>query len=210
VRRSPWSTPPRGPMAAPGIYTVSMAKRVDGVTAPLGKQQSFEVVPLGLATLPADDWGELLAFQKQTASLQRAVLGAVRTANEAQSRIDHIQVALRDTPGADSKWIERARALELRLADLRIELEGDRTISSRNDPTPPSIRGRVMDIIDGSWESTSAPTQTNRDSYEVAVESFGPVLEKLTKLVEEDLAALESDLEAAGGPWTPGRVPRWR
>jgi len=210
VRRSPWSTPPRGPMVAPGTYTVSMAKRVRGVTTPLGEPQSFEAVPLGLATLPAEDWGELMAFQKKTAELQRAVLGAVRTMNEAQSRIDHIQVALRDTPGADPEWMERARALELRLADLRIELEGDRTISSRNEPTVPSIRDRVMDIIYGSWESTSSPTQTNRDSYEVAVRQFEPVLENLTKLVEEDLAALESDLESARGPWTPGRIPTWR
>jgi hypothetical protein len=67
-----------------------------------------------------------------------------------------------------------------------------------------------MDIIYGSWESTSSPTQTDRESYEVAVRGFKPVLEKLTKLVEEDLAALESDLESARGPWTPGRIPTWR
>ena len=116
-----------------------------------------EAVPLGLATLPADDWEQLLAFQKKTASLRRVVLGAIRTANEAQSRIDHVQVALRDTPGADPGWVKEARALELRLADLRLELEGDRTIRSRNEPTPPSIRDRINYIIYGSWESTSSP-----------------------------------------------------
>jgi photosystem II stability/assembly factor-like uncharacterized protein len=210
VRRNPWATPPRGPMVAPGTYTVSMAKRVRGVTTPLGKPQNFEAVPLGLATLPADNWQTLLDFQKQTASLERAVLGAVKTAADAQSRIDHIKVALRDTPDADPQWLEQARDLELRLADLRIALEGDRTVSSREEPTPPSIRERVMGIIEGSWESTSAPTQTNMDSYEVAAGQFGPVLEKLTKLVEVDLTSLERELEAAGAPWTPGRVPTWK
>jgi hypothetical protein len=28
-------------------------------------------------------------------------------------------------------------------------------------------------------------------------------------LVEVDLATLEKDMEAAGAPWTPGRVPLW-
>jgi hypothetical protein len=152
----------------------------------------------------------LLAFQKKTAALQRAVLGAVRTAGDAQSRIDHIQVALRDTPGADPAWVEEARKLELRLADMRIELEGDRTISSRAEPTPPSISDRVSEIIWGSWKSTSAPTKTNMDNYRVAEEGFESVLQKLTRLVEKDLVALETRLEDAGAPHTPGRMPKYK
>jgi len=35
------------------------------------------------------------------------------------------------------------------------------------------------------------------------------VLSKLRTLVETDLAGLEAKAEAAGAPWTPGRVPRW-
>ncbi len=208
VRRTPWSTPPRGPMVAPGTYTVSMAKRVEGEVTPMGEPQSFEAVPIGLATLPADDWGELVEFQKETGALQRAVLGAIKLADEAQSRIDHIKVAVRDAPEGDQSWIDEARSLELRLADLRMELQGDPTIRKRQEPTPPSITERVSEIVYGSWESTSSPTQTNRESLRIAEESFEPVLEELTRLVEEDLRALEEKLENAGAPYTPGRVPR--
>jgi hypothetical protein len=35
------------------------------------------------------------------------------------------------------------------------------------------------------------------------------VLGKLRTLVDTDLAKLEKDMEAAGAPWTPGRVPEW-
>ena len=38
---------------------------------------------------------------------------------------------------------------------------------------------------------------------------FQPVLSDLRLLVEGDLRDLESEMEAAGAPWTPGRVPRW-
>jgi hypothetical protein len=34
-------------------------------------------------------------------------------------------------------------------------------------------------------------------------------LAKLRTLVEGDLVKLEKALEAAGAPWTPGRVPEW-
>ncbi len=208
--RAPWSTPPRGPAVAPGIYTVRMAQRQGDVTTPLGEPQRFEVKPLGRATLPTQDWAGLHAFQLQTAELYRSVQGAVRLAGEARSRIDHIQAALRDTPAADPALVERARALELRLADLCLELEGDGTISSRNEPTPPSIRDRIGHIVWGGWESTADPTQTHRDAYALAAEQFAGVLEQLTRLVTTDLATLEDDLEAARAPWTPGRVPRWR
>ena len=48
------------------------------------------------------------------------------------------------------------------------------------------------------------------DNYRIAREAFEPVLKKLTALVEEDLKALETKLEEAGAPYTPGRVPRYK
>jgi photosystem II stability/assembly factor-like uncharacterized protein len=206
---SPWSDPPTGPLVAPGRYTVTMAKRVGGKLTPLGEPQSFETVPLGLASLPTADREGLLAFQRKVAGLQRAVLGAVRAAREAANRIDHIKKALDATPDAGVELMDRARELETRLKDLQIELSGDRTIASRWEPTPPSISDRMERIVWGQWTSTSAPTSTNRDAYRFASETFEPVLDGLRQLVEVDLHELEAEMEAAGAPWTPGRVPRW-
>ena len=206
----PFVDPPRGPMVVPGTYAVSLAKRQDGEVTPLGEVQSFDTVPLGTATLPAADKAELLAFQQQTARLQRAVLGAVAAAGEARERLDHILVALRDTPGAGPELGERARALGERLADLRVELEGDRVKSRLGEPTPPSIVRRLDLIVSGQWTSSSAPTKTQRDTYGFAAEAFAGVLERLRVLVEEDLEGLEGEMEALGAPWTPGRVPRWQ
>jgi len=207
--RRPWSTPPRGHMAAPGTYSVRMAQRVDGVTTPLGVPQTFTVKALGQSTLPTDDWAGATAFRRDVTNLHRTIQGTVRYANEAQRRIDHIQVALRDTPGADPRMVDEVRRLELKLADLRIRLEGDRTIRRRNEPTPPSITRRVGQIIDEGWETMSSPTVTHRQSYAIATEAFESVLADLTRLVETDLADLERRLEEAKAPYTPGRVPRW-
>ena len=70
--------------------------------------------------------------------------------------------------------------------------------------------GRVENIVGGQWYVTSAPTQTQRDGYRYAGEAFEGVLGQLRTLVENDLPALEADLEAAGAPYTPGRkLPDW-
>ncbi len=207
---NPFRSPPTGPMATPGAYSVSLAKRVDGVMTALGEPQSFGTSSLGLATLETDDREALLAFQAKTARLQRAVLGAISAADEGHQRIDFLKAALADTPAAPAELTDRARAIELALMDLETELTGDRTVGSRNEPTTTSIVGRVQGVVYTQWASTSKPTQTSLDAYEIASEAFAGLLERLTTLIQGDLAALEADAEAAGAPWTPGRLPRWQ
>ena len=102
-----------------------------------------------------------------------------------------------------------SRGIPIAEDSLQVRLTGDRSLSRRNHPTLPSITERVESIVDSQWRSTSAPTGTNREAYRIASEEFGPVLGNLRQIIETDLPALEQQLEAAGAPWTPGRVPRW-
>jgi hypothetical protein len=202
--------PPTGPMAAPGKYTVSLAKVVDGVTTPLGTSQTFETVPLSLASLPAKDQAAQLDFARKTARLQRAVRGAAQAVNEAQEHLKFIQKAILDTPKADVKLLERARQIDLHLQDIEVKLAGDPTLASRNEPTPPAILDRVDGVVQGHWSTSSEATRTFQDDYAVAAAEFAPVLEDVRKTIEVDLKGLETQLEAAGAPWTPGRIPTWK
>jgi hypothetical protein len=88
-------------------------------------------------------------------------------------------------------------------------MNGDRTIGRASEPTPPGIVARVQSIIRGHWQYTGPPTTTHRRDYEIAAAAFGPVLARLRTLVETDLKALEDLAEAAGVPWTSGRIPVW-
>ncbi len=207
---NPFSSAPSGPMVAPGTFTVSIAKWIDGEMTELGESRSFTTQPLGLNTLGTSDREALLAFQQKTARLQRAVLGGIRVAGEAQERIDFLRAALVDTPAAGVDLVNRLRGIELELMELQTELTGDRSVARRYEATLPSIVSRVQRIVYGQWASTSPPTQTNRDAYDIASAAFGGVLEQLTELVDGDLAGLEADAEAAGAPWTPGRMPTWQ
>ena len=209
-RDNPFDHPHQGPMAVPGTYTVSFAQRVDGKLTPLGAAQSFSAVPLGLASLPAEDRPAVLAFQEKTARLQRAVLGADALLKETQERLQYIHRALLNTAKAGDSLIDEADALQNRLADLDIKMNGNSVIRAHNESDPPAITERVNTVVSGHWSSTSAPTQTHIDNYRLAADSFAPVLEELRKLVEVDLKNLEDKLEAASAPWTPGRVPTWK
>jgi hypothetical protein len=138
------------------------------------------------------------------------VQGALRSAGEAENRIKHIREALIDTPDADPQLLTEADGLKKRLNAILTRLRGDRTLSKRNEPTPLSISARVSQVVSNQRRVTSPPTQTQRDAYQFAGEEFREVLAELRQLIEKDLTQLEGKLEAAGAPWTPGRVPTWQ
>ncbi len=207
--RPPWARDPVGPLALPGTYTATLSSTVDGTTSDLAGPREFQVVDLGINTFAADDPGEARAFQQKTWDLERAVRGALKWASEAESRIEHTRQALYDTPGTDTALLAESQRLQTELNDILVMLRGDRTKSSRNLTTPPSISQRVNNVVGSQWDTTSAPTQTERDGYRWAAEAFATELERLKSLAA-DLEALENQLEAAGAPWTPGRLPEWK
>ncbi|NNG17474.1 MAG: glycosyl hydrolase, partial [Gemmatimonadales bacterium] len=152
----------------------------------------------------------LLAFHKQVGELQRAVMGASRAAQDAAERMEGIKRAIDISPQVDLGLRDEARSLELRLMDVRERLTGDRTRPRRSEPGMPGITSRLQRVVSAGFSSTSAPTETQRQGYEIAAEEFGEIYDDLRQLVETDLPAFEARLEAAGVPWTPGRsIPRW-
>jgi hypothetical protein len=202
--------PDLGPLAAPGTYRVSIAKRVDGKLAQLAEPQTFQAKPLGMDGLPAQDQASALAFQEKTARLQRALVGAEAVVAETGARIDAIQRALIETPRADDKLSDEADALERRLQDIEVALAGDTSLLSRQETLPPSIDDRIKRVIESQWTTLAGPTQTDQEAYRLAAQAFAPVLADLRKLVDVDLRALEDKMETAGAPWTPGRLPVWQ
>jgi photosystem II stability/assembly factor-like uncharacterized protein len=209
AEESPFNPKPMGPLTLPGSYKVSIAKRVDGVLTPIGEPQTLQANAIGVSSLPSVDRKAMLDFERKTASLQRAVLGSIQAADEAQNQLDHLKKAIDDTPGADPKLGEEARTLINRLRDLRVALEGDPVLKKYNEPVAPAIVDRVETIVYGSWTATSAPTGTHEQNYSIAADEFTTVLAQLRQLIEVDLKSLQDKVETAGAPWTPGRLPKW-
>ena len=104
----------------------------------------------------------------------------------------------------------RHRAVEDRLRDLSAKLSGDPVRGRYQEPTDSSIVELVGRVVEGQWSTSYAPTNTQRDAYTAAAEAFAPLLAELRKIVETDLKAIEQQMESAGAPWTPGRVPNWQ
>ena len=69
---------------------------------------------------------------------------------------------------------------------------------------------RVETIAEEQLLALARPTTTQQEAYQMAASEFSMDLGKLRQLIEADLHDLEKALDAAGAPWTPGRLPDWK
>jgi photosystem II stability/assembly factor-like uncharacterized protein len=197
-----------GPFVVPGSYTVSLATRVDGVETALGQAQKFDVYLLDGDQSPRSP--AVLAFQEKAAALQRAALGANAAAGEAMSRVQLLKRALQETPAAPAQLSADLAAVEDSLRAIQEAMNGDQTAARRQESTPPSLAERLRAFTGGAWSgSLSEVTATQQRQYDVVAAAFGAILERLRRTVEGDLKRVEDAAEAAGAPWTSGRIPTW-
>ena len=200
---------PSGPMVAPGGYRVQMALRADGIETPAGEPQSFQARPLGQGTLAPPDRAQVAEFNQGAARLQRAAMGSGASLGELETRLRLLTQAIEQTPRASAALRDSVRAVRAVAVALRTEFSGDQTIGGRSEPTPVTVMGRIQRVIGSLWSSTAAPTATHRRSLAIASEQLGEFLPKLRTFADQ-LKRLEDLAEAAGAPWTPGRIPSWR
>ena len=200
----PWAGPSLGTLAAPGSYQVELFLLSRAGLQSLGTPQEFTVKPV--PTAPADtDFDVVVAFQLEASELMRRVAGAGEELGNARERLRYMRAALVETPNADPELFTRMDELTAALAELQMQLNGDPARGQLREASVPSISNRVGRVIGGHWDTRQMPTATHRRNLEIASDDFAVLRGELTAFIETDLAQLESDLEAAGAPWTPGR-----
>jgi hypothetical protein len=199
---------PTGALLVPGKYTVTLAKRVDGVVTPLAGSQSFEVAAEGVST--REDRLGKAEFEEKLARLQKALTSAQQSATDARTRLDAIRRAIDATPALPVKLREDASNLEKRLSEINRAIRGDSVLRSRDEPTPESISDRVSSAASTMRLTTGRPTKTALETYQIAFDELASEIPKLRRLIETDIRTLEKQLDAAGAPPTPGRLPELR
>lgn len=196
-------------LVLPGTYQVDVELAVDGVLKKLEASQQFRTRSLKEKALSPQETDELLAFQNQVARLNQAVRAAGKWSHALNNRLALLKQSAVAAPEADLHLLQRIREIEQMNQKLLIALQGDGVISRHNANQPPSISSRVGAINSSFWENTEAPNPMQREQYKLAGELFKPVLAQLKRLWEQDVKAVEAQLDQAGAPWTPGRIPQW-
>lgn len=197
-----------GPMVVPGKYTLSIAIFEDGELSAHSDEQSFEVKPLGLATLAAKDPQAVHQFYQKAGNLQNTMLGTSSFLQEHLAQLQTLKPTLLHSPDGEA-LMTLARKIELALKEMELGLRGDLTRSSRAEFVQPGLMSRLQRSLRGQY-SSSGPTQTHQDNYEISRQAFTELHASLRQLVNGDIQRFHQLLSDQRVPWTSGRaLPKW-
>lgn len=208
---NPLSNDRDGMAVMPGKYYVSLSEWVNGEVTELVPAVEFNTKVLNNVTLPAPDRAELLAFQKKTAKLTRAIYASQQLTDNLIKRTQYVKQAINNTPDAPPELLLKAIAIEKQLDDIRWTFYGQSPEASREEnwPAPTPLSDRIGALVYSHWGSTSRVSETQIEMYDILAEEFPPILAQLKSISEVELKGLEAELDAMGSPWTPGRIPEW-
>ena len=167
---------------------------------------SFLTKSLNNVTLPATDVAAYDAFCKKVSSLRKAVSATNGIRSELSSNLSNLKLAVQDMPAQSGDFIKQIYDLEQQMNAINTNLNGDASLSRREFETAPSLSGRASLVQDAMWSHTSAPTETFKENYRIAVKQLKPIINDL-KSIEGRISDLEKALDLKGAPYTPGRWP---
>ena len=201
--RAPWSGSKVGPLVLPGTYSVSATAHADGEHVEVLPATPFTLEQLTLSPELAADRQAVFDFQRQSADLYRRVAGAAERAARFGQALDAMDKALSATTAAGPDMHAALRALSLELVEIDTLLNGDRTIRSRQESAPWSLRRRAGSLL-ANWGNQSPVTGTDRRTYEIARDEYAVVRDRLQRF-DADLHDFGERMDELGAPWTPGR-----
>jgi hypothetical protein len=152
----------------------------------------------------------MVDFQDRLGKLQKALTATQDAAQEAGQRLDSIKRAIDATPSLSTKLHEQALGLQRDLDAINLALSGDRIWRSHNEGTAASIAEHIQAAGGPTRGTTGHPTKTAIEQYQLGSDMLAAEIPKLKKLIEVDIKNLEKQLDAAGAPPTPGRLPDWK
>ncbi|MBW2694522.1 MAG: hypothetical protein JRE57_18160 [Deltaproteobacteria bacterium] len=192
-----------GVLVAPGQFTVSMFKRIDGDQTDLGQSQSFDVVSIREPTLPGSSQEQRVAFDNQVHELARATEGTIKTINVIVGELKAAKESLLSST-ADPSLYETANSIQ-----QRVQAERDRLTNS--EIRDPFYEVDEMTVAERTFHARFAPTSAygptplQRESLRIGRDLYDDVSRQLSNLVDDEYARLKVALDAAGVPWSPGR-----
>jgi hypothetical protein len=191
-------------LVAPGTFSVSLGRRVDGKLEDLGQSQSFEVYSIREPTLPGSDQARRVEFALAVDELKRRTSGAIKAVEEFGRSTDAIRETLASS-NAPLGLYARTDKLADRATRLLDRLRQNPERDTLGDSGPVPVASRLGFAGSGARSQAYGPTPAQARAFEIADAEFAEISAELGKLMGRDYRQLMRALDAAGVPWTPGR-----
>jgi photosystem II stability/assembly factor-like uncharacterized protein len=193
----------KGLMAAPGVYTASISKYVNGIVTELSQPINFEVVPLRKGALEGASHEDVASFWRSYEEAARQATAIDLSMIYALKRVNAMQQALTQSPTAPGDLDGQLFALNKKTLALDADLNGMVARREPGEKTKPTINQRLFAVNRGISLSTYGPTATSKEQLEIVNAEINRIKTALTSL-ETEIKSLGQSLIKAGAPWVEG------
>lgn len=193
LKRSVWdgkvargASPDRGAYLAPeGTYSLQLVGVHGAKVDTLTKPSTFAVKYVNNVTLPAEKPAELVALQKQLDALQGRMDKVGRQLEEVDARLGRAEKVVAYGTANPAPLRGQVASARAEWRALKLILDGDELIASKEFETLPGLRDRLSSAVWGSYSIRSEPTQTMKDQRRVVAEQLSDVEKRLAALLAQ-------------------------
>jgi hypothetical protein len=117
--------------------------------------------------------------------------------------------AINNSPAAPGTLMNTALQIENDLDEIYLKFNRESKFPSteENPPSLNTINERLSVLRWTHWRSTEPITKKEQRAYDILLNEFPPIYERIKIIYNMDIKNLEDKLEKFGAPWTPGRLP---
>ena len=193
-----------GVMVTPGSYTVTLVKRVDGITTALQGPKEFKVIPMYDGALKRKSFEEVNQFREEVFIFQQDLTATNMTLSTSLKQINAMQRSANKASKPSDNLFKKINDVRINLLAIEKSLSGDKIkgeIGERSDPTPNDARFIGIRAL----SNTYGPTGNHKGAMGRAKKQLSGIKAKLQNIAENIIPELEQELKKAGAPWIEGQ-----
>ena len=186
-------------MVSPGIYTVSMFKRVEGVLTDLEQNQQFEVERIRKNTLSNPMASKHEAYYNSIAELTKKVNVYQNKFDKANTKVKAYQKNLNYISNQRASLTKEVYELVATMNSLEREIGGSPSKEEIGEKDNVSLFSNLYSSRGGWYPNSYGPTELHMKSFNVATELFQRLQPKIDTYLEK-VNAVGKKMEVAGAP----------
>ena len=193
-----------GVLVTPGNYTVTLVKRIDGVTTTLQGPKEFKVVPMYEGAIKRKPFEEVAQFREEVFSFQQDLTATNLTLDNASKQVNAMKRAANKASNPSDELFKKINHARTTLLAIEKSLGGNKIkdeIGERSDPTPNDARF----IGIGALSNTYGPTGNHKAALNRAKKQLSGIKAQLENITGTVIPALEQELKKAGAPYIEGQ-----
>lgn len=195
----------QGWMVAPGEYSASISKEIDGVITALSSPVTFSVIRLRQGALNGSSPEKTAAFWKDIDHLNRSLTAISEVLDKTFEQVDAMQKAVFLAKNNPGDLDNRIQHLKQRLYDLDQALNGNRSKEEIGEKDRPNVKDRMNFLVYGTSFSTYGPTPSLIEALSISRNELKSIKDQLNQIRDEEIPALTTILTEMGAPWIEGQ-----